>query len=113
MRRNQVAANGRPTTVHMARPRFLLFLVLLLRSTFAASPIPATDDLYNGWLKMFDLRFDEAHRTISQWQKMHPTDALGPVSQAGGYLFAEFARLGVLESELFVDDHRFTHRKRL
>ena len=113
MQRNQVAARLRQTIVRMARPHFVLFFVLLLRSAFAASPIPPTDELYNGWLKMYDLRFDEAHRTISLWQRMHPTDALGPISQAGGYLFAEFARLGVLESELFVDDHRFTHRKRL
>jgi len=97
----------------LRRPlKFLFFTLSLLRAAVAASP-SAADDLYSGWLKMYDLRFDEARQTIDHWQKAHPSDALGPVSQAGGYLFAEFARLGVLESELFVDDHRFTHRKRL
>lgn len=74
---------------------------------------PATDDLYAGWLKMYDLRFDEAHRLISLWEKSHPSDPLGPVSHAAGYLFAELARLGALEGELFVDDRRFKARKRL
>jgi hypothetical protein len=91
----------------------VLVALLLLPSAFAASPTPPADELYVGWLKMYDLRFDEARQNIARWQKAHPGDALGPVSQAGGYLYAEFARMGVLESELFVDDHRFTHRKRL
>jgi hypothetical protein len=94
-------------------PILLSFGLLLAARAFGASPTPATDDLYSGWLKMYDLRFDEARENIARWEKAHPSDALGPVSQAGGYLFSEFARLGVLESELFVDDHRFTHRKRL
>src|SRR5579863_262446 len=93
--------------------RSILVALLLLPTAFAASPSSPADELYLGWMKMYDLRFDEARQNITRWEKAHPSDALGPVSQAGGYLYAEFARMGVLESELFVDDHRFTHRKRL
>ena len=62
---------------------------------------------------MYDLRFAEAHRTLEQWQETHPNDSLGPVSDAAGYLFSELTRLGVLESQLFVDDNRFKNRKTL
>src|SRR5262249_14411626 len=86
---------------------------LLLGPAFAANGVPAPDDLYAGWMKMYDLRFDEAHQLVGRWAKSNPSDALAPASQAAGYLFAELARLGALESELFVDDHRFKERSRL
>jgi hypothetical protein len=38
---------------------------------------------------------------------------MGPASHATAYLFAELARLGALESELFVDNDRFRNRERL
>src|SRR5260370_30196939 len=62
---------------------------------------------------MYDLRFEEAHQSISLWQKGHSADPLGPASHAAGYLFAELARLGVLESELFINDNRFKERMQL
>ena len=96
----------------MRRLLIPLMPALFLFQAFAASPTNATDDLYRGWLKMYDLRFDEAHQSVDRWQKTHAADALGPVSQAAGYLFAELARLGVLESELFVSDHRFEQRQK-
>lgn len=105
---------GRLTVQSMNLARFSpIFLAILLVPVHADNSAPAGDDLYNGWLKMYDLQFDEAHQIIGRWKAAHPQDALGPVSQAGGYLFSEFARLGVLESELFVDDKVFTHRKRV
>lgn len=38
---------------------------------------------------------------------------MGPVSDAGAYLFSELERLRVLDSELFVDDAKFQSRQRL
>ena len=95
--------------------RFLLTLVTLpfLYGADPADGAGRNDDLYAGWLKMYDLRFDEAHQAVARWEKTHADDALGPVSQAAGYLFAELARLGALESELFVNDRRFKERQRL
>ncbi|MGZ4833424.1 MAG: hypothetical protein ACXVZQ_10890, partial [Terriglobales bacterium] len=54
----------------------------------------------------------EAHRQFQQWQQEHPEDPLGPASDAAAYLFAEFDRLHILESELFVNDQRFESRSR-
>jgi hypothetical protein len=74
---------------------------------------PQQSDIYAGWLKMYDLRFDEAHRIFDAWKESHPGDPLGPASSAAAYLFSELARLGALESEIFVDDSRFKNRAKL
>ena len=58
---------------------------------------------------MYNLNFDEAHKTFAQWERDHPADPLGPVSNAAAYLFAEFDRLNILHSEFFVDTGMF-HR---
>jgi len=60
---------------------------------------------------MYNLDFETAHETFVAWEKAHPEDPLGPVSNAAAYLFAEFDRMHILESELFIDDNRFEHRK--
>ncbi len=44
--------------------------------------------------------------------QQHPEDPLGPVSNAAAYLFAEFDRLHILQSEFFLDDHTFLNRAR-
>jgi hypothetical protein len=62
---------------------------------------------------MYNLDFDGAHATFQSWEKNHPEDALGPVSNAAAYLFSEFNRLHILESELFTDDRRFARRAKL
>jgi len=94
-------------------------LSALLICVASIAPVWATDSnlksqkIYSAWLQMYDLRFAEAHRTLERWQEAHPDDSLGPVSDAAGYLFSELARLGVLESQLFVDNNRFKDRKTL
>ena len=62
---------------------------------------------------MYDLKFDDAHRSFAAWKQSYPNDPLGPASNAAAYLFSELARLGALESELFVDDSRFKGRAKL
>jgi hypothetical protein len=92
--------------------RFAL-LAFLVSSAFAADLNVPPKDLYGGWLKMYDLKFDEAHQIFGEWKTSHPADALGPASDATAYLFSELARLGALESELFIDDARFENRAKL
>jgi len=62
---------------------------------------------------MYDLRFDDAHKTFAEYERQRPDDPMGPVSDAAAYLFAEFDRLHVLESELFVNDEKFEEREKL
>jgi hypothetical protein len=66
-----------------------------------------------GYRQMYNLEFADAHQTFAAWEKAHPTDAMGPVSNAAAYLFAEFERLHILESELFTDNERFEKRNKL
>jgi hypothetical protein len=91
----------------------LALFALLISPAFATELNIQPSDLYNGWLKMYDLRFDEAHQIFAEWMQSHPADALGPASDAAAYLFSELAQLGALESELFVDDARFENRSKL
>lgn len=88
-------------------------LVLALAGSSSAANVPQESGIYAGWLKMYDLKFDEAHRVFGAWKQSHPDDSLGPASNAAACLFSELARLGVLESELFVDDSRFKDRAKL
>jgi len=92
--------------------RFAL-LAFLISPALAADLSVSSGDLYGGWLKMYDLKFDEAHQVFGAWKQTHPADALGPASDATAYLFSELARLGALESELFVDDTRYQTRAKL
>jgi hypothetical protein len=75
--------------------------------------VPASTEIERGFQSMYNLEFDQAHQDFSTWERLHPADPLGPVSQAAGYLFAEFARLGVLESQLFTNDKVFEGRAKL
>ncbi|MBZ5635307.1 MAG: TTC39/IML2 family protein [Acidobacteriia bacterium] len=88
----------------------LAILALLISSASGADLNVQSRDLYDGWLKMYDLKFDDAHQVFGEWKQSHPADALGPASDAAAYLFSELARLGVLESELFTDDARYQNR---
>jgi hypothetical protein len=78
----------------------------------AATAIDAAG-LDAGYRQMYNLDFDAAHQTFVAWEHSHPEDPLGPVSNAAAYLFAEFDRLHILESELFIDNTKFEHRKSL
>jgi hypothetical protein len=94
---------------HPVVTRFLLFAMI------AALPCGATDAtlLDAGYRQMYDLQFDGAHRAFRQWGQLHPDDPMGPVSEAAAYLFSEFDRMEILQSEFFVDDTSFLHIRRL
>jgi hypothetical protein len=92
--------------------RFAVFIFLVYPALAADLNVPSRD-LYDGWLKMYDLKFDEAHQVFGEWKQSHPADALAPASDAAAYLFSELARLGVLEAEFFTDDARYQSRAKL
>src|SRR5262249_54456782 len=57
--------------------------------------------------QMYNLHFAEAHETFRQYQAANPNDPMGPVSDAAAYLFSEFDRLHILQSEFFTHDQHF------
>jgi hypothetical protein len=67
--------------------------------------------LDQGYRQMYNLEFEAAHRTFRDWEEAHPQDPLAFTSDGAAYLFDEFNREGILQSELFVDDQRFEKRK--
>jgi len=93
--------------------------VILLVVVGAASPCRAvampssSSPLDLGFHQMYNLQFEEAHRTFNAWEQMHPDDPLGATSDAAAYLFSELDRLGVLQWELFLDDEKFKQGKRM
>jgi len=89
----------------------ILISVLLL----AMSPPPTQGQptlLDAGYREMYNLQFDEAHRSFRDWSSQHPDDPLGPVSDAAAWLFAEFDRLHILQSEFFLHDNSFLARQK-
>jgi hypothetical protein len=87
----------------------LLFAGLACYATETVSP----RDLDRGYQQMYNLDFAGAHDTFGAYQHAHPEDPMGHVSNAAAYLFSEFNRLHVLESDLFIDDHNFDNRNKL
>lgn len=88
---------------------FALTLALLASAAAQTKPAASLDD---GFRNMYNLQFDDAHQVFAAWQQAHPADPLGPASNAAAYLFAEFDRMHILESELFTDDHAFENRSK-
>jgi hypothetical protein len=99
-------------SMNATHKRFAAACLLLLCAPCMANATAPTD-IERGFQSMYNLQFDQAHQDFSTWERLHPADPLGPVSQAAGYLFGEFARLGILESELFTNDKTFEARTKL
>lgn len=97
----------------ITRTVFVLLAVLSFSAVVSAADklVPSTLDA--GYSQMYNLDFNGAHHTFESWETEHPQDPLGPVSNAAAFLFAEFERLHVLESELFTDNERFEKREKL
>jgi hypothetical protein len=67
--------------------------------------------LDQGFRQMYNLEFGEAHKTFQTYAKAHAEDPIGSTSDGAAYLFDEFNRLGVLQTQLFVDDEKFKGRE--
>ena len=91
----------------------IVAVLILLWCGLAAAQEKAPVSLEAGYRDMYNLQFDDAHRVFHMWEQDHPQDPLAPVSDAAAYLFSEFDRLHILESELFTDDAKFEGRSKL
>jgi hypothetical protein len=91
--------------------RFKIVLVSAILASFFGRA--SGFSLENGYSQMYNLEFDAAHQTFHNWERENPADPLGPVSDAAAYLFSEFDRLHILQSEFFADDSNFDRSHRL
>lgn len=96
----------------MRSPLGCLPLVLIL---FVPSIARCADwvALRTGYGQMYNLRFGEAHRVFDSYEHSYPEDPLGPVSNAAAFLFSEFNRLGILQSQFLTDDRQISGSKPL
>jgi len=64
-------------------------------------------ELQTGFRFLYEQRFAEARKTFLVWEGQHPEEPFGHVAIAASYLFEEFYRQGVLNSDFFLDDKKF------
>jgi hypothetical protein len=79
--------------------------------TAVAAKAGTRDLIDQGYNDMYNLAFGDAHRCFQNWERSNPRDPLGPVSDGAAYLYSEFDRLKILQSEFFVDDYAFLNRR--
>lgn len=56
---------------------------------------------------MYNLQFTEAHKTLAEYIRQQPDDPMGPVADGAAYLYSEFDRLRILQSELFTQTQKY------
>ncbi len=108
-------SEGRPVTPLRSAVRVRLALATLPCLLLLLVPVSAASDdnvrtsqtqLELGYRQMYDLKFEEAHRSFQLWKQVHPDDPMAPVSDAAAFLFSEFNRLGILRSEFITSDEK-------
>ncbi|MGH9431092.1 MAG: hypothetical protein ACRD3T_06070 [Terriglobia bacterium] len=97
----------------MKHCRWFLLCLLATPVTLSARGASLSPDspLDLGFRQMYNLQFSDAHKTFYEWEQTHSNDPLGPTADAAAYLFSEFDRLGILQSDLFVNDKKFGKRQ--
>jgi hypothetical protein len=100
------------TAIRAGTIPMLLFALAQAHPAPMANVLTPSNPLDAGFRQMYNLQFSDADRTLQEYEQSHPEDALGPASRAAAYLFSEFDRLGILQTELFVNDDMFLGRKR-
>ena len=92
----------------------LCVIALCGAASAAAEPdVVVPTALDRGFAGLYNLDFTGAQKDFSAWKSQHPDDPVGPVSEAAGFLFSEFNRLGVLEGQFYENDDAFTARSKL
>jgi len=90
-----------------------LCALVLFGGTAMAGSVQTAPMIEQGYRQMYNLEFDDAHKTFGAFEREHPNDPMGPASNAAAYLFAEFDRLNILHSEFFVVDSMFRRRPKV
>jgi hypothetical protein len=90
-----------------------LTLFAWLDASAAVDTVSSAASLDRGFSLLYNLDFAGAHQVFQSWQREHPDDPVGPACDAAGFLFSEFNRLGVLESQFYANDKAFDTRKKL
>lgn len=83
----------------------------ILICALAVLPLRGADlsnqGLDHGYRQLYNLQFAAAHQIFQEWIAAHPSDPMGPASEAITDLFADMDRLQILQSQFFTSDHDF------
>lgn len=89
------------------------FCVCSVSAAAQRVPLPMQPSMLDsGFTGLYNLDFAGAQKDFATWQAEHPDDPVGPVSEAAGFLFSEFNRLGVLEAQFYENDDAWSGRKK-
>src|SRR5438445_3527121 len=96
----------------------LAIVWLLLMSLCISVPVKAADltagpSLDRGFRLLYNLDFPRAQQEFSSWEQGRADNPVGPVGEAAGFLFSEFQRLGILESQVYATNNDFKARNKL
>ncbi len=90
--------------------RLALALALLTPVLAGAPPGTAIDQTF---ARLYNFDFTGAHAIIDKYIAGNSQDSLGYAVRSAIYVFSEFDRLGVLESEFLASDDRIVEKKKL
>jgi tetratricopeptide (TPR) repeat protein len=82
-------------------------LAVVCLPALAAEPAPTLDQALN---HLYNFDFPASQRILSRYIAEHPHDALPYAFRASAYLFTELDRMGILESEFLIDDHKIASK---
>ncbi len=108
--------------IHRTLNSHLLNIAILVLAALASCLPSVAEDaprntvpsaLDRGFSGLYNLDFPGAQKDFVTWEKLHPDDPMGPASEAAGFLFSEFNRLGVLEAQFYENDSAFDKRPKL
>jgi len=91
----------------------LLLMSLCISVPVKAADLTASPSLDRGFRLLYNLDFPRAQQEFSSWEQGRADNPVGPVGEAAGFLFSEFQRLGILESQFYASDSAFKARKKL
>jgi hypothetical protein len=92
-----------------------LFCVLLYLVAPVHQALPAADATAVDWAftRMYNCDFAGAHVILQEQIRKHPDDPLPYSVRAAAFLYSEFQRLRILETDFFANNDKITDRKRL
>src|ERR1700712_4208841 len=99
---------------HASRSKLVVMrrLVLLIAVLSRVGSLEGMTLLEEGYRQMYNLQFAQAHRALAEYAREHPNDPMGPIADGAAYLYSEFDRLRILQSELFTEDKKFLDFKK-
>jgi tetratricopeptide (TPR) repeat protein len=101
----------------MIQRRFrLLFAFLCLSLPCFAAPSWSSDGedaIDRAFTSLYNFDFSGAHSILDEHLKTNPADPVAHAVRGAVYLFTEFDRLNVLQTEFFADDDKVTDKKKL